>query len=172
MLLERLFGRKPKEKPAEQPAREETAPPGEEPAFVKFIGQCLDQAQKICQDYQIPMDYTAASIPKVSGLLDSYHRRYLHPEEDDSIIRDNAESFAEIFGVYIGETLLRLHPDRGYAWAEKEGFGLVVAKEGGYHIDAIAKAAKQIVNGREAGDEVGSFFDVAEELMEGRWPVE
>lgn len=39
-------------------------------------------------------------------------------------------------------------------------------------IDAIAKAAKQIVNGRENGDEVGSFFDVAEQLMEGRFPVQ
>ena len=79
-------------------------------------------------------------------------------------------AFASIFGVYVGETLLRTHPNSGYGWAEKEGFGLVVAKGEGYHIDAIAKAAKQIVNGRENGDEIGSFFAVAEDLMEGRFP--
>ena len=49
-----------------------------------------------------------------------------------------------------------------------EGFGLVVAMGMGYHIDAIAKAAKQIVNGRENGDEVESFFSVAGQLMEGK----
>ena len=33
---------------------------------------------------------------------------------------------------------------------------------------ATAKAPKQIVNGRENGDEVVSFFDVAGQVMEGK----
>ena len=83
-------------------------------------------------------------------------------------MQEKVDAFASVFGVYIGETLLRTYPDSGYGWAEKEGFGLVVAKGEGYHIDAIAKAAKQIVNGRENGDEVESFFSVAGQLMEGK----
>lgn len=155
-MFDRIFRRKPQAEPL----------PPQHP----FVRECLEHAQKIGADYAIKLDYTAASIPAVSGLLDSYHRRCLHPEEDDGIIRDNAENFAAVFGVYIGETLLRLHPGSGYRWTEKEQFGLVLAKGEGYHIDAIAKAAKQIVNGREAGDEVTSFFHVAEQLMEGKWP--
>lgn len=155
-MFGKLFGRRAKEEPV--------------PEHIRFVGECLEKAQEIGADYAMKLDYSVDSISAVSGLLDSYHRRYLHPEEDNGVIRDNADNFATIFGVYIGETLLRLHPDSGYSWTPKEQFGLVVAKGEGYHIDAIAKAAKQIVNGREAGDEVGSFFDIAEQLMEGKWP--
>lgn len=167
-MFGKLFGHR--KKPEHQVPL--AVPAEETPQYLEFIRDCLENAEKIGRDYMAKLDYTAASIPAVSGILDGYHRRYLHPEEDDSIIRDNAEDFAEIFGVYIGETLLRCHPDSGYGWEEKPGFGLVVAKGEGYHIDAIAKAAKQIVNGRENGDEIGSFFDVAELLMEGKFPAQ
>ena len=99
-------------------------------------------------------------------MMQTFHERVnqCSEEEGDEILAE----WAACFGVYIGETLLRTSPDSGYGWVEKEGFGLVVAKGKGYHIDAIAKAAKQIVNGRENGDEVESFFSVAGQLMEGK----
>ncbi len=162
-MFGKLFGRKKENEPrAERPA-----PQVQGPEYVRFIGTCLGNAIKIGEDYGEVLDYTPASIPAVSRILDGYHQRYLHPEEDQGLIRNKADAFASVFGVYIGETLLRCHPNSGYGWAEKEGFGLVVAKGDGYHIDAIAKATKQIVNGRENGDEVESFFHVAEQLMEG-----
>lgn len=163
-MFGKLFGKK-KDPEAERPAPETSVP-----EYIKYIGCCLGNAKRIGEDYGVALDYTPASIPAVSRILDEYHRRYLHPEEDDGMMAEKYGIFAGIFGVYVGETLLRCHPNCGYGWTEKEQFGLVVAKGEGYHIDAIAKAAKQIVNGRENGDEIGSFFDVAVELMEGRFP--
>lgn len=164
MFFGKLFGKKPKE----EPAKREDTPQAEVPKHIQFIGSCLGHAKKIGEDCGVTLDYTPASIPAVSRILDGYHRRYLHPEEDGGAMQEKVNAFASVFGVYIGETLLRTHPESGYGWAEKEDFGLVVAKEGGYHIDAIAKATKQIVNGRENGDEVVSFFDVAGQVMEGK----
>ena len=161
-----LFGRKGKE--PEPKDREEVPAPPPVPEPIKFIGSCLGHAKKIGEDRGVALDYTPASIPAVSRILDGYHQRYLHPEEDGGGMQEKVDAFASVFGVYIGETLLRTYPDSGYGWVEKEGFGLVVAKGKGYHIDAIAKAAKQIVNGRENGDEVESFFSVAGQLMEGK----
>lgn len=165
-----MFGNWFRRKKETGPEADRTAPETAVPEFVKFLGYCLGNALKIGEDYGETLDYTPASIPAVSRILDEYHRRYLHPEEDQGLIHNKVNAFASIFGVYVGETLLRTHPNSGYGWAEKESFGLVVAKGEGYHIDAIAKAAKQIVNGRENGDEIGSFFAVAEDLMEGRFP--
>lgn len=164
-MFEKLFGRR--KKPEPQPKASPVPPAGEIPKYIQFIGYCLGNAKKIGEDYGAALDYTPASIPAVSRILDGYHQRYLHPEEDEGLIRDKVDTFSAIFGVYVGETLLRCHPDSGYGWVEKPDFGLVVAKGSEYHIDAIAKATKQIVNGREEGDEIESFFHVAEQLMEG-----
>lgn len=164
-LFGKLFGNKDMDEDDYDDIPEETpAPPAIPEEQVRFIEHCLAHAVKIGQDYGETMDYSPASIQTVSHILDGYHRRYL---QNQGQIREKLDAFASVFGVYIGETLLRNHPDSGYHWMEKPEFGLVVGKGDGYHIDAIAKAAKQIVNGREEGDEVVSFFDIAGKLMDG-----
>ena len=75
-----LFGRKGKE--PEPKDREEVPAPPPVPEHIKFIGSCLGHAKKIGEDRGVALDYTPASIPAVSRILDGYHQRYLHPEED------------------------------------------------------------------------------------------
>ena len=162
-MFGRLFGRKGKEE-KEQKAPEEVPVSATPPEHTQFIERCLAHAVKIGEDYGEVLDYSPASIQAVGRILDSYHQRYLR---DQGQMGEKLDAFASVFGVYIGEALLRAHPDAGYGWVGKPQFGLVVGKGEGYHIDVIAKVTKQIVNGREEGDEVVSFFRVAEQLMEG-----
>lgn len=168
-MFGKLFHRKDKTPPPPPQEPEEDGSPadtGQKATPEEFIAHCSAHAVKIGGEYGKTLDFTPESIQGVSEILDGYHQRYLHPVKDD-IVRERVDVFSSIFGAYVGETLLRSHPDSGYAWVEKPRFGLVVAKGEGYHIDPMAKAAKQIVNGREEGDEVVSFFQVAEQLMEG-----
>ena len=84
------------------------------------IEYCIDSAIKIgSQTYDKSLDFSEESVKIVDGILDGYHERYLHPEEDEGLIREHANTYAHIFGIYVGEVLLR-RMDSGCGWAETE----------------------------------------------------
>ena len=134
----------------------------------KFIDDCIVSAVKIGQDtYGKKLDFGEESILIVDEILDGYHERYLHPEEDDGLIHDHVNTYAYIFGIYVGEVLLR-RQESDYSWQETE-YGIVLAKEAGNLINPAAKAMKHIMNGKEGGDNIKSFFDVACMIMAGKF---
>lgn len=134
----------------------------------EFINDCIISAVKISQDtYDMKLDFSEESILIVDEVLEGYHERYLHPEEDDGLIHDHANTYAYIFGIYVGEVLLRRR-ESDYSWLETE-YGIVLAKEAGNLINPAAKAMKQIMNGKEGGDDIKSFFDVACRIMDGKF---
>lgn len=131
------------------------------------IGYCLESAVKIGQEaYGRTLDFSKRSILDVNDILDGYHERYTHSEEDGGLIRDHVNTYASIFGIYVGEVLLREY-GASYIWKETE-YGIALVKNEGNIINPVAKAGKQIVNGKEAGDNIKSFFDVAAMIMQGK----
>ena len=131
------------------------------------IEYCISSSVNIAADYNISLDFSDVSVQGVSEILDSFHERFLHPELDEGLMKNKANAFAYMFGVYVGEVLIRNH-NTGYVWADTK-FGVALAKDENNIINPIAKAQKQIVNGREAGDDVKSFFDVAITIMQGKF---
>jgi biotin-(acetyl-CoA carboxylase) ligase len=62
------------------------------------------------------LDYTAQSIEVLNEIMEAFYERVnqCSDEEGDEILAE----WAECFGVYIGETLLRVHlSEKGFAWA-------------------------------------------------------
>ena len=50
----------------------------------EFINDCIISAVKISQDtYDMKLDFSEESILIVDEVLEGYHERYLHPEEED-----------------------------------------------------------------------------------------
>lgn len=132
------------------------------------IEYCISSAIKIgLESYNKTLDFSDESIQNVNEILNGYHERYLHPEEDDGLIQEKVNIFALIFGIYVGEVLLRKYHS-AYAWKDTE-YGFVLAKDETNFINPVGKARKQIVNGKENGDDIKSFFDVANAIMQEKF---
>lgn len=132
------------------------------------IDYCIKSAVNIGQEtYGKELDFSDESIGIVDEILDGYHERYLHPERDDAFMKSRPNTYAYIFGIYVGEVLLRNHTG-DYSWQELE-YGIVLAKNDKNQVNPIAKANKQIVNGKESGDDIQSFFNIAIMIMNGQF---
>lgn len=99
--------------------------------------------------------------------LDIFHERYLEPEIDGGQVKQKGYTLAYIFGVYVGEVLIRNYGG-GYDW-EETSFGIEPAKDEKNIINPIGKAEKQIIYGTEAGDDIKGFFDVAISIIQGKF---
>ena len=135
-----------------------------------FINDCLNSAVKIGVDYNKVLDFSDESIKSASEILDRYHDRYLNPEKDNSFIKEKANMFAHIFGVYVGEVLRRNHA-QNCAWQNTEHGVAIVANEKN-HVYPVSKAYKQIVDGKEAGDDIESFFRIAIMILQGKFKAQ
>lgn len=134
------------------------------------IDYCIDSAIKIgSETYNRTLDFSDNSIIFVDEILDGYHDRYINTEKDDGLIKEHTNTYAHIFGVYIGEVLRRNHAG-DHTWQDTE-FGLVLSSNEQNHVNPIAKVYKQIVNGKESGDDIKSFFDIAILIMQGKFPT-
>lgn len=133
------------------------------------IDYCMNMAVTIGLDYAKELDFSDESIRLVDEILDGYHERYLYPEKDEGLIKEHSTTYAHIFGIYVGEVLLRNHAN-GYVWADTD-MGLALAKGEQNRLNPVGKAYKQITGGKESGDDIKSFFDVAVIIMEKGFPV-
>lgn len=135
------------------------------------IDYCIDSAVTIGREtYELELDFSEESVALVDKILDLYHERYLNPEKDDGMIKNRINSYAYIFGIYVGEVLLRNHA-KDYTWQDDAAFGIVLAKNECNQINPIAKVYKQIMNGKEGGDDIRSFYNIAVMIVKGQFPA-
>ena len=74
------------------------------------------QISDYAKAHHVVLDYTAQSIEVLDEIMETFHERVnqCSEEEGDEILAE----WAACFGVYIGETLLRVHlSEKGFAWA-------------------------------------------------------
>ncbi|SHL37193.1 hypothetical protein SAMN02745136_04730 [Anaerocolumna jejuensis DSM 15929] len=134
------------------------------------IDYCINSAIKIgIETYNRTLDFSDDSIIFVDEILDGYHDRYINSEKDNGLIKKHANTYAHIFGIYIGE-VLRCNHASDYIWMDTE-FGLTLSKNVQNQVNPIAKVYKQIINGKESGDDIKSFFNIAILIMQGKFPT-
>lgn len=105
----------------------------------------------------VELDFSRESIKKVDDILGYYneHIEDYSGEEGEKILWN----LAVHFGIYIGETLLRLQlKDNGYDWFVVDNLP-VLQKDEKNSMSPITKAHKRILHGAE--DSVKSFCDIA-----------
>lgn len=130
-------------------------------------GEIAERAVAYAENSNIVLDYSKESIKEVDSILGQY---YEHAAEYDG--EEGAKTLWNIavhFGIYLGETMLRLKlGDMGYGWYEDDGLPVLVNGDN-TRISPISKAHKRILNGPE--DSVASFCDVAFTIAEGGFPT-
>lgn len=110
----------------------------------------------------IELDFTKESISKVDFILEEYHKNI------SNYNNDMIEKIAFYFGVYVGETLLKLQlKENGYDWYVNNGVS--VFKKNDTEISPVSKVYKQILNGRD--DSIKSFCDVAFTIASGNFNI-
>lgn len=127
------------------------------------IAEC---AVAYAQKSNIELDYSRESIEAVDMILGQYYEHLA--EYDGETGADALWNIAVHFGIYLGETMLRLHlQEKGYTWYLKDG--LPVLKNDINEMSPISKTHKRILNGPE--DSVRSFCDVAFMIADGKFPT-
>lgn len=130
-------------------------------------GEIAGRAVAYAKNSDIMLDYSRESIEAVDSILGRY---YEHAGEYDG--EEGAKTLWNIavhFGIYLGETMLRIQlKEKGYEWYEDDGMP-VLRNDGNTRISPISKAHKRILNGPE--DCVKSFCDVAFIIAEGGFPT-
>jgi len=134
-----------------------------------FIDESIGSAIKIGKDYGKNLDFSDESIKDVDAILDDYHERYLHPEKDNNLMKEKINMFAHVFGIYVGEVLRRNHV-QDCVWQDTK-YGIVLVKDEDSHASPIAKAYKHIVNGKEEGDDIKSFFNMAIMILQNKFSL-
>lgn len=128
--------------------------------------EIAERAVTYAKQNNIILDYTEQSIEKVEEILGVYHDKL-----DSYDGEDGAEALWNVavhFGIYLGETLLRMHlEEKGFAWCLREGTPAL--KKENNEIYPISKAHKRILNGPE--DDVRSFCKIALMIADGAFPT-
>lgn len=115
----------------------------------------------------IQLDYSESSIEGVEMILGAYHEHRSEYSGDEGA--DTLWNIAVHFGIYLGETMLRMQlGEEGFEWYIDDGMP-VLKKDAGTMVSPITKAHKRILNGPE--DSVVSFCDVAFSLKDGKLPT-
>lgn len=127
--------------------------------------EIADRAVEHAKKRNIDLDFSEKSIEEVDAILGCYYEHLA--EYDGKEGRDTLWNIAVHFGIYLGETMLRLRlKDKGYDWYIDEGMPILRTEEN-YQISPITKAHKRILNGPE--DNVKSFCDVAFLIADGKF---
>jgi len=128
--------------------------------------EIAEKAVQYAKSMKIALDYSKESIQSVDEILDSYHEQLAAYDGKEGA--DTLWNIAVHFGIYLGETLLRLQLEaQGYAWYFSDG--LPILKKNNSEMSPITKAHKRILYGAE--DSVKSFCDVAFLIGDGKFPT-
>lgn len=123
------------------------------------------KAVKYAESIDIKLDFSKESIDNVEDILSFYNEHLDEYSGEEGA--DSLWNIAVHFGIYLGETMLKLEmKDKGYDWYVDGK--LPVLKNGNNVCSPITKAHKRILNGPE--DNVKSFCDVAFLMAEGKFP--
>lgn len=130
--------------------------------------QIAGRAVAYAAQNNIQLDFSRESVERVDEILEVYHQHLSEysGEEGANTLWD----LAVHFGVYLGETMLRLRlREQGYEWYISDGLP-VLQKDERNQMSPISKVHKRILNGTE--DNVGHFCDVAFLIADGKFPTE
>lgn len=129
--------------------------------------EIADKAVKYAAESNIELDYSEESIGRVDALLGAYHDRLSDYEGEDGA--QTLWNVAVHFGIYLGETMLRLRlKDEGFAWCVDDGIPVLCKNKN--EISPITKAHKRILHGAE--DSVKGFCEVAFSVASGELPTD
>lgn len=129
--------------------------------------EIADRAVAYAKANNINLDFSKKSIEDVDFILGNY---YEHLSEYDGTEGANTLwNIAVHFGIYLGETMLRLKlKEKGYEWQISDGIPVLKAA-GDNQMSPVTKAHKRILDG--PGDSVKSFCDVAFAIADGKFTI-
>lgn len=128
--------------------------------------EIADRVVIYAAESNMELDYSKESIARVDMLLRAYHDRLSDYEGEDGA--QTLWNVAVHFGIYLGETMLRLRlKDAGFAWCVVDGMPVLCKDKN--EISPITKAHKQILYGSD--DSVKSFCEVAFSIAAGKLPT-
>ncbi len=129
--------------------------------------EIADRASAHAKKNGIELDYSEKSIEEVETILGEYYDHL--SEYDGEEGADTLWNVAVHYGIYLGETLLRLQlREKGFEWYIDEEMP-VLKGEGNTQMSPITKAHKRILYGPD--DDVKSFCDVAFAIADGKFPT-
>lgn len=115
----------------------------------------------------IMLDYTRESAGRVDVLLGAYHDHLDEYDGDEGA--QTLWNVAVLFGIYIGEVLLRSGlAERGFVWVKDDGLPILAIPGSRTEVSPITKAHKRILNGVE--DSMESFVNVVFSVVDGDLP--
>lgn len=126
--------------------------------------EIADRAVSYAKNSNIILDYSEKSIEEVDAILGCYYERLSEYDGEDGA--NTLWNIAVHFGIYLGETMLRLQlKEKGFDWYIDNGMPILKKDEN--EISPVTKAHKRILNGPE--DSVKSFCDVAFSIANGEF---
>lgn len=130
--------------------------------------EIADRAVAHAKKSNIILDFSEISIEKVDSILGCYYDHLTDYNGEDGA--DTLWNIAVHFGIYLGETMLRLQlKDKGYEWCIDDKIP-VLKKDINNIISPVIKAHKRILNGSQ--DNIKNFYDVALSIVNGKLPIE
>ena len=128
--------------------------------------EIADRAVAYAAPSGMVLDFSKESIPKVDEILLAYYDHLAEYDGEEG--KSTLWNLAVHFGIYLGETMLRVSlTDKGYDWHISDG--MPILKKENNELSPITKAHKCILNGPE--DSVKSFFDIGLMIAEGKLPL-
>ena len=129
--------------------------------------EIADKAVAHAKKSNITLDYSEQSIGEVEVILGEYYNNLA--DYDGGEGADTLWNIAVHYGIYLGETMLRIRlREKGFAWHVDESMP-VLRNHDKIQMSPITKAHKRILNGPE--DNVKSFCDVAFSFADGNFPT-
>lgn len=130
--------------------------------------EIAERAVAYAAQSDIQLDFSAENFKRVDDILGSYHEHLSEYQGEDGA--KTLWNIAVHFGIYLGETLLRLQlASQGYQWHIVDGLP-ILEKDDRNQMSPITKAHKRILNGSE--DSVTSFCEVALLIASGKFPTQ
>lgn len=114
------------------------------------------QISDYAKAHHVMLDYTVQSIEVLDEIMETFYERVnqCSEEEGDEILAE----WAACFGVYIGETLLRVHlSEKGFAWALNGETPVLL--RGNDRLEPIYQAYSRIKYG--CAFDIGTFYQMA-----------
>lgn len=128
--------------------------------------QLAERAVSYGKQVGVSLDYTLDSLPYADMILDVYHKKLKQYDSNEG--KETLWNIAVHFGIYLGETMLRVQlREQGFGWYLDEGMPVLQNCEN-IQLSPVTKAHKRILYG--AGDSIVSFCKVALEIANGRLP--
>lgn len=122
-----------------------------------------EDAINLASKFEKNFSYSPSDIADMDEILKSIHEDY----ENKKITDKNAELFAIVFGIYLGQVMLDNNlTELGYKWAI-DNTEPCLAKNDDNKMYPVTKALKMIINGVE--DSVKSFYDVGIAIASGKF---